>query len=165
MTLEQKIGMDEDIAKIEALEKDIEKVCEELKETLGDSLSKALRILDDRNYIKELSFEAYTPYFNDGDACTYVVYSDTDAFSIIVNLDASPELKEFALEEDTWEFHDLMSNGDEYEATSSYLEDIVTKVSGLVDNIPPNYILAVFGDHSKICITKNGTRVNECVHD
>jgi hypothetical protein len=82
------------------------------------------------------SWTQYTPYFNDGDACTFSVHN-------------YPEI-----------------NGeDSYGETTAELRPAFKEVEALIGGIDEPTMEAMFGDHVKIVCQRDGVQVNEYSHD
>ena len=79
----------------------------------------------------------YTPYFNDGDPCVFSM----GAVSVF------PTQADFEDDDDDYEFE---SYGEEPETSLSRAEDILK---------------SVFGDHSRISVTRDSMEVEEYEHD
>jgi hypothetical protein len=150
----------------------------EIKPKLGVLFAELFKDFDQVEYI---SWNQYTPYFNDGDTCEFGVNSD-----ITVNgLDSwdHPELndhKYIKLTEENIEEHREFNFNDKWyynkeigetgrfpnENFNSKLSLAVAKISMLVDKIPEQILLEMFGDHKIISIYKDGQiKVDHYEHD
>lgn len=86
--------------------------------------------------ITGIQWTQYTPYFNDGDACTFSVHTD---YTSIRNQDGE------------W---------DEEGGCD------IPEIGKLFGDIPDEMMLAIFGDHAQIEMLNDGTfDVSECSHD
>lgn len=116
-----------------------------------------------------VTWNQYTPYFNDGDPCYFSVGEMTlelNEEEEDVKEDGGPEDED---EEDDDEDYD---DEDEYEHSSYSLnlsDDPVLKQMGedfgTLEGIPDDVLEHVFGDHVKITATRDGFRVTEYSHD
>jgi hypothetical protein len=102
--------------------------------------------------IDAVKWSQYTPYFNDGDTCTFSVH-DIE----LVSKDLFPD-------EDADSYHgeNTMSEWDADEEHKPLFE-----AANAIRNPLPNELLEdVFGDHVYVLINRDGTtEVDECSHD
>ena len=118
----------------------------ELKPLLEEKLISL--ITDD--FIK-LKFDAYTPYFSDGDVCVYQV------FSMMVKL-IEKQSEGYEDSEGFTHFEDIID--EKLEIKADAVNDVVQQ------NIDPKIFKLVYGDHKSIYITKNEVVVkNNTKHD
>lgn len=125
--------------------------------------------------IKAVVWTQYTPYFNDGDTCTFGVNSPTftnapDAENVRWGEYEGDEEDVFAVENPAW----VMKSDSEY-----YNDDkeAIQKAGGIdVDSCEAfdrmicssameEVMLAMFGDHVKVIATRDGFEVEEYEHD
>lgn len=109
---------------------------EELRQAFTEE-SKAL--FDEIPQMGSFSFTAYTPYFNDGDECTYSVNTDY------------PDL------------YDLEGNHMSYELREKL--GTTEKVSDFLNAFPEEFYKDVFGDHIQVTVSKNKIEVSEYDHE
>lgn len=129
-------------AKVEAVGQ--EAICNEIRKQL----------LELPDGVAAVRWQQYTPYFNDGEACTFRVHD--------------PEFKltdEFVKSSGK----DLVSDYDDlwYDSWSiSYNEmDACTGLSKFIQGIPEEVMEAAFGDHVEIEVSRTGFTVDEVSHD
>lgn len=68
---------------IEKLKTEIENSKKRLQEECSKILAEELKNWFDKyNGVDSVSVKAYTVYFNDGDTCTYSVYSDQESLTV-----------------------------------------------------------------------------------
>ena len=93
-----------------------------------------------KEYPQLLSFSwtQYTPYFNDGDSCTFSVYPYFD-------------------QEDDIEFKTIQPD--------SVRLEIVSALENIIGYMPLSLMQNKFGDHVQIRIYKNRTEINDYDHD
>jgi len=95
----------------------------------------------------------YTPYFNDGDTCTFSV-GEAYLFSASVAAEDEESVEDYMHE------HAISSYG------KSPLDGAYKEFQAVWKQIPEAIFLAVFGDHSKVTLNRNGTsEVEEYEHD
>lgn len=94
--------------------------------------------------LKSFSWHQYTPYFNDGDSCVFRVRTNNRS-----------------LELNGLSFYDLGRDQAELELKKSAEE-----ISYILGQIDDEVMLAMYGDHAKITINRDGTaQVDEYHHD
>lgn len=121
-----------------------------LKEEGEAAVKEAFKeVFDKHESIESIYWRQYTPYFNDGDACTFSVHgfcvsfkndeSDTDDYdneTYLLKRSKNPEKK--AVEE---------------------------AVHTLQRELPDDVMESVFGDHCKVTASREGFKIVECDHD
>jgi hypothetical protein len=99
--------------------------------------------------LEAVRWNQYTPYFNDGDACTFgvgdVTYKATDG---------DPEGGDY---EDGFEYA--------WSRDSSPLISDVASFGSKLHNLDDAVLLMAFGDHKTITATRDGVEVEEYEHD
>lgn len=83
---------------------------------------------------ESISWNQYTPYFNDGDECIFSVHND--------NLEVNNQ--------QSW---DLDEDSEVYGEFEAIEEDFKT----VLQTIPDDFYRDLFGDHVQVTINKNGT--------
>lgn len=112
--------------------------------------------------VKSVSWNQYTPYFNDGDSCTFSVNEPT-FYNFIVdddydeNEDEDTDKNQWAL--DSWQLHDYVKFGIS-EPESKLMEFLSATIQ---EN--EVFLEEIFGDHMKIILTANGIEEVEYDHD
>ena len=108
--------------------------------------------------VKAVKWSQYTPYFNDGDACTFRVNEPYFFFEGVENNDP---------EED--EGYDAWSMGHEKygppvgvvsQQTIKACAELATELGGISDALKD-----LFGDHVQVIVTAGGVSVDEYDHD
>lgn len=153
--------------KLEPLTKRMEELKEELKTEFQAVFKEQAAILFEKyDWLKELSWTQYTPYFNDGDSCEFYVNDEVSINGCTIYGD-----KVYA---ESWSsiLYEDESEAEEFgeTVTGDRLDEFreVEKVSGqLVGFLSNNdeIALMMFGDHAKVSIQKDGVYVEELDHD
>lgn len=92
--------------------------------------------------LEYITFTAYTPYFNDGDACTY--RSNHEYFSV-----------------NTYDCEEF--NRDNF--TDEEANKLDSEISEFMGNFTDDDIERLFGDHCRVIINKDGVDIEEYDHD
>ena len=129
-------------------------------------------------------WEQYTPYFNDGDTCTFSVgvpcffsmkdFEDDikDDYEYISWARPSDYVYRSAADKNNKYWETYQEQLDKYEALEKELgprlEEIqkgVKQFSNLFNKINDDSMLAMFGDHVQITVTSKGIDIDEYEHD
>jgi hypothetical protein len=142
-------------------------------------------IISKAETFETLSWTQYTPYFNDGEACefsTNIDYLDIDDDDIYSREDLKYFLYGKILTEEDKVFNDEIAvkegnphmigrniGQDGYVKNQKYNEhdgEIYNSIKTVLSEIPDEFYLELFGDHSKVILNKDGTIVvEEYEHD
>ena len=105
----------------------------------------AKSLLDEMN-IDSFTWQQYTPYFNDGDACVFGVYAD------------DPKINGM----DYYEAGDYVAYNDpRYEEMQAPYRRIVK----FVNEFSEEDLLFMFGDHVEVTVSRDGIEVDDYDHD
>lgn len=114
-------------------------------------LDEAQRLFEENPALIDFGWRQYTPYFNDGDSCTFSARTDDP----MVN--------------GTWKYEDYEPDDDEeaaYPAMSEKeLDALRDKVSEFLLQFEDSELEAFFGDHMEVTVTREGVETNEYSHD
>lgn len=109
--------------------------------------------------IDGIVWEQYTPYFNDGDSCTFGVGEQYMVSESIVNAIKNSS-KESGTKDlvyvDDWQ-HEYAFSVNTYGIDNNPLEGMKKDFRDLTSQMPDSILLAVFGDHARVMINKDGT--------
>lgn len=147
-------------AKIKALKKEVQK---EMHTALLEGLKE---LFEKYPEVKSLQFTAYTPYFNDGEECTYSCRAGDCEFN---------NYEEYGDDEDISELIDvahrarkeIWKNGD-YKPNPDYdprMEKCVDEFHEFLGAIPDENWKEIVGDHVKVNITPDGIDTDDYEHD
>lgn len=121
------------------------------KEAFDQAFSK---FFADNPKVDGIVWTQYTPYFNDGDTCTFGVHEP-----YLFSASAAAENEESV--EDYMHEHAISSYGN-----NNPLEGAYKEFGTIWQQIPEAIFLAVFGDHVKVTLNRDGTsEVEEYEHD
>jgi hypothetical protein len=141
--------------------------------------------------IRSVTWTQYTPYFNDGDTCTFSVHDFDVSLGTDETLRAEiDEKKRLTVEAaNAGDYKKAQKLKDEVTRLQERLEDedddysygeskytlrrssnpreveIAEAVSALEREMPDDVLESVFGDHSRIVATRDGFKVTEQEHD
>lgn len=125
-------------------------------------------IFEDHPKLESFGWSQYTPYFNDGETCTFSVNTDY----IYINgqpADEADWINETKITNyGTWNREKRQYEGRIEVANLDYdpeLAKITDEVKEFLSNFDEDFFLSQFGDHAEITITAEGVSVDECEHD
>lgn len=119
----------------------------------------AKSIFDKHDVLLSFGWTQYTPYFNDGDECVFSANIDYPYINGI-NVDDN-----HALHETTYEKVDGKYQSIPNKAYDPALGAALKDVEELLSNIDESALRDLFGDHVKITVTREGTKVENYRHD
>ena len=151
------------VAELEAMK---EEIMNKGRDTMAESFKKTFEIHPE---VKAISWEQYTPYFNDGESCEFGV----NDFSIVTaDVDVAEDvLNGIALEAVYGEYYGKLEDDDNIKVLSSYKDktktyaDIWDISSFAQSSIGEDLFGFLFGDHSKVIVTREGIDVVDYEHD
>ena len=146
-----------EVVRVEMEEK-VKQIQVKMQEASKDLFS---RFWEENPKVHVIIWTQYTPYFNDGETCTFRVgemYPMTE------------ELYTRYVEDDGYEeeYSILDWNGTVREDISDLTEIEATKISEIIkilSKIPEEVYMGMFGDHCKITATREGFQVDEYEHE
>jgi hypothetical protein len=131
--------------------------------------------------IESIGWTQYTPYFNDGDECTFSVHTDN------LNINGENEEEHDSLNEHAYETitqenieeHKLYNKKDEYYSKNKVGEygrfpnpnldrelfEGLEAFKSVIQSIPDEFMKELFGDDAEINLTSNGIEVEQYDHD
>jgi hypothetical protein len=134
------------LAKIEIFqekwEAEREKLVTEFKENFNNFFSEIFKKYPKLNAFK---FTAYTPYFNDGEACEFSV---NDVYDVLTD--------------DNEDFKDVYSyKGIEKEM----IEEVLGEINEIIFAVDSSFYKESFGDHIEISVYRNKIETEDYSHD
>lgn len=158
---------------------ELKKMNEELAELKKNHLERSkklftevtVKVFEKHPALESFSWNQYTPYFNDGEECTfsanidYPEINDSDE-----NDDGAPD---YFNETKVVEHGKYNSQTRQYEGriekpNPDYSPELVAAKSDVIEflgNIDDSVLRDLFGDHVKVTVTKMGTEVDGYEHD
>lgn len=118
--------------------------------------------------IKTIKWTQYTPYFNDGDECTFSVHEPTFSNAAGNQLTAWGEIDEDEVPEgseranELWTFDGSWNIPDELK---QHTDDIKAFCNAITCEEMESVMRAMFDEHSVVTITRDGIEVEEYEHD
>ena len=150
-------------------QKEIAKLKAEAQQMASDAFDSFCKeIFEKHPKIESFGWSQFTPYFNDGDTCTFSV--NTDYISINGEyVDDSKWVNETTVVDwGTWNRDLRVYEGRvevpnlDYDAELAKGSDEITEFLRNFDN---DFYITRFGDHAEITVTKDGVDVDEYEHD
>jgi hypothetical protein len=125
-------------------------------------------IFEDHPKVNSFGWHQFTPYFNDGDTCTFSVNTDY----IYINgesVDESDWINETKITNyGTWNREKRQYEGRTEVPNFNYDKELVAacdEIREFLSNFDNDFFMSQFGDHAEITITAEGVSVDEYEHD
>lgn len=153
--------MFEDLKKLAAESEEIQaRIRKAAQEQVAPVLKQAfLELVAKVPKVKALRWRQYTPYFNDGESCTFGV---SDLYALLSDVEEDSEDGDY--EDGYEEMHISSYNpkiGSLSKVESCLLEDFRKEFSSISDDM----FEAAFGDHARVTIDEHGIEIEEYDHD
>ena len=183
-------------AKLERIKNQIAKLeAERDREAENYSKKQFKQLFKDHKDLECFSWVQYTPYWNDGDTCTFSVYNEeidindeenVSTYGVGSVLEKTKDKRSFnkamkdidkRIEEykkNKWDFKYLevekkeLTGIFECEDARSKLEakyEMISGIQAVLNDIPEESYLSMFGDHAKVVVTPQGIEVESYNHD
>jgi hypothetical protein len=135
-----------------------------------EGLTNLLRELFDKYpFVKSVSFDAYTPYFNDGEECTYSVHHDYCSFNGFDEDGDEDEDGENVLGKSRQKIYQRGEDGKwVYVPNPNYdplYEQAVNQFREALGVIDDDTWKTIIGDHVTVTITRDGFETTDYEHD
>lgn len=125
-------------------------------------------IFEEHPKVKSFGWSQYTPYFNDGDTCTFSAHTDY----IYINGDSADEadwMSETTITNyGTWNREKRVYEGRTEVPNLNYDPELVKandEIREFLRNFDEDFFMSQFGDHAEITVTAEGVSVDEYEHD
>ena len=156
-------------AQIAKGKEEISKIKTELREKLRNNFHGLTKeLFQTFPELKSIGWKQYTPYFNDGDTCTFS--ANTDCISINGEyVDDSNWVSETNITNyGNWNRDKKVYEGRTEVPNLDYDSELVKgcdEISEFLRNFENDFYITRFGDHAQITVTKDGVDVDEYDHD
>ncbi len=114
--------------------------------------SVAAKVFEKHAILESFSWNQYTPYFNDGEECTFSANTDYCQIN-------GEDWEDSKFRKLDW--RDKSPNPDYIPALGDAKED----VKEFLSNIDESVLRDMFGDHVTVTVTKSGTEVDDYEHE
>jgi hypothetical protein len=165
------------LSEIKTIKAEIEKLRKEAKEKVEAIFKTAvLELFTEYPNLKRLSWTQYTPYFNDGDPCTFRSSHDSPAIYFTSPAPYEEEVEDddydrYEEEWNTWSYYDWSKDYKTKTLKASLTEDHLAQlktgeaVQEFLHNFDDEDMENLFGDGYKVVITAKGIEVDDFDHD
>jgi|SRR6185503_3542299 hypothetical protein len=151
--------MFEELKQMNAELEELKKIHLEKSKSMFTKISKML--FDKHPKLESFGWRQYTPYFNDGDECTFSAHTDEPDINDINGYDFSrqriTDYNSTKVEGKYQEIDNPQYNPD----LDLARQDVVSLLNGVDDSV----LRQMFGDHVHIKVTSESTEVEEYDHD
>lgn len=149
--------------KFKAAKKIVNEARAEASQIVKEAFSEMVKpVFESNPGLKGFRWTQYTPYFNDGDSCTFSVHSDWPDL-----LHPKDEANSYDDENEDAEIgwiHDPSYYG-KHKNLQSPLRKAYNDVQSFLSSFDEDDFMEMFGDHVMITVTPEGVDVNEHNHD
>jgi hypothetical protein len=147
----------------------IKKLKEEMLEESNKIFTELTKtIFEDHPKVKSFGWNQYTPYFNDGETCTFSANVDY----IYINetcVDDSDWVSEKTITNyGTWNRETKKYEGRTEVSNLNYDSELVKANDDIIEflrNFDEDFFASQFGDHAEVTVTEEGVSVDEYEHD
>jgi len=155
--------------KVEQLVVDFKKTKEQFVNEFKENFKVFTKeIFDKYRSLESFGWNQYTPYFNDGETCTFSANIDY----IYINGENEDERNDLnetkIIQWGSWDRNSQSYVGRLEEPNSEYnkeLSDAYNEVKSILNLIPDELFLEMFGDHCSVTVTPTGVEVDGYDHD
>jgi hypothetical protein len=147
----------------------IKKLKEEMLEESNKIFTELTKtIFEEHPKVKSFGWNQYTPYFNDGETCTFSANVDY----IYINgtcVDDSDWVSEKTItNHGTWNREMKKYEGRTEVPNLNYDSELVKSTDNIIEflrNFDEDFFVTQFGDHAEVTVTLEGVSVDEYEHD
>ena len=150
-------------------QEEIKKMKKEMLEASNKIFTELTKtIFEDHPKVKSFGWSQYTPYFNDGDPCTFSTNTDY----IYINgdcVDDSNWINETIITNyGNWNREEKVYKNRTEVPNLNYDSELVKandEIKEFLRNFDNDFFMSQFGDHAEVTVTAEGVSVDEYEHD
>jgi hypothetical protein len=159
----------EKFAVLREKQEEIKKMKKEMIEASNKIFTELTKsIFEEHPKVKSFGWNQYTPYFNDGDTCTFSANTDYIRINEEYVDDSNWVNETIITNYGTWNRDKKVYEGRtevpnlNYDVELSKASDDITE---FLSNFDDEFFISQFGDHAEITVTAEGVSVDEYEHD
>jgi hypothetical protein len=159
----------EKFAVLREKQEEIKKMKKEMIEASNKIFTELTKsIFEEHPKVKSFGWNQYTPYFNDGDTCTFSANTDYIRINEEYVDDSNWVNETIITNYGTWNREKKVYEGRtevpnlNYDVELSKASDDITE---FLSNFDDEFFISQFGDHAEITVTAEGVSVDEYEHD
>jgi hypothetical protein len=157
--MELKEQLNEILKEYKEKNKKVKEAQEELNKVLSTTFNNGIKLLFEiYPQLKNIRWTQYTPYFNDGDTCTF----SSDVCDCILNLPREDDYD--STEEYEEEYEKYKKEPWDYK-TEEITDEIQNNIVDFLKEFDDEDYETMFGDHAEVFVTKDGIEVENYCHD
>ena len=157
------------ISEIKEKQAEIKKLQNELQKRTADIFLSSFKVLFEENpKLKSFGWTQYTPYFNDGDTCTFSANTDYLYINGEHEDDADWSQEKKVISWGTYNRDKRVYEGRIEQDNPNYIPELANasaKVKKFLSVFDDEFYKRQFGDHVKITISENGITTDDYEHD
>lgn len=150
-------------------QKSIKKLKEEMLEVSNKIFTELTKtIFEEHPKIKSFGWNQYTPYFNDGDTCTFSANVDYMYINGTCVDDSDWISEKIITNYGNWNREKKVYEGRTEVPNLNYDSELVKandEIREYLFNFDEDFFESQFGDHAKVTVTSEGVSVDEYEHD
>jgi hypothetical protein len=148
---------------------EIKKLKEEMLEASNKIFTELTKtIFEEHPKVKSFGWNQFTPYFNDGETCTFSANVDYIYINGICVDDSDWVSEKTITNYGTWNRETKKYEGRTEVSNLNYDSELVKandEIREFLYNFDEDFFMAQFGDHAEVTVTLEGVSVDEYEHD
>ena len=147
----------------------IKKLKEEMLEASNKIFTEMTKVIfEEHPKIKSFGWNQYTPYFNDGETCTFSANVDYIYINGTCVDDSDWVSEKIITNYGTWNREKKVYEGRTEIPNLNYDSELVKSTDNIIEflrNFDEDFFMSQFGDHAEVTVTLEGVSVDEYEHD
>ena len=147
----------------------IKKLKEEMLEESNKIFTEMTKVIfEEHPKIKSFGWNQYTPYFNDGETCTFSANVDYIYINGTCVDDSDWVSEKIITNYGTWNRVKKVYEGRTEIPNLNYDSELVKSTDNIIEflrNFDEDFFMSQFGDHAEVTVTLEGVSVDEYEHD
>ena len=147
----------------------IKKLKEEMLEESNKIFTEMTKVIfEEHPKVKSFGWNQYTPYFNDGETCTFSANVDYIYINGACVDDSDWVSEKIITNYGTWNREKKVYEGRTEIPNLNYDSELVKSTDNIIEflrNFDEDFFMSQFGDHAEVTVTLEGVSVDEYEHD
>ena len=147
----------------------IKKLKEEMLEASNKIFTEMTKVIfEEHPKVKSFGWNQYTPYFNDGETCTFSANVDYIYINGTCVDDSDWVSEKIITNYGTWNREKKVYEGRTEIPNLNYDSELVKSTDNIIEflrNFDEDFFMSQFGDHAEVTVTLEGVSVGEYEHD
>ena len=147
----------------------IKKLKEEMLEASNKIFTEMTKVIfEEHPKVKSFGWNQYTPYFNDGETCTFSANVDYIYINGTCVDDSDWVSEKIITNYGTWNREKKVYEGRTEIPNLNYDSELVKSTDNIIEflrNFDEDFFMSQFGDHAEVTVTLEGVSVDEYEHE